>query len=202
MLDEVTRAAYPFLAPLEAAAPALLAEVQALPEPLWRPAPGYSDGVHVCQLEAGPFKRGVDPDALARARAACPVAVRVFGGIEGLLMGGYQRFVHGAAMAVHTDPRADDMIRCILGLQLPERERAWWPPGRARLLDTRLPHWARNDDAAPRYTLVIDVRMPFTVDSTAWPPWRPDEPGELAKPGDGVPESAFAEARRQARAAT
>jgi len=197
--DDATRSAYPFLGPLEAAAPDLLAEVQRLDEALWAPAQGYSDGVHVCVFEAGRFLHEFDADAVARARAACPAAVAVVGTIEGVRLAGYQRFVRGAGMAVHTDPRANNMVRCILGLQLPAREQAWWPPGRARLLDTRLPHWARNDDDAPRYTLVLDIQMPFAVDSSGWPPWRLDEPGDLVKPGDGVPEAAFAAGRALAR---
>jgi hypothetical protein len=144
--DDATRPAYPFLGPLEAAAPGLLAEVKRLDEALWAPAQGYSDGVHVCVFEAGRFLHELDAAAVARARAACPAAAAVVGTIEGVRLAGYQRFVRGAGMAVHTYPRANSMVRRILGLQLRTREQAWWPPGRARLLDTRLPHWARNDD--------------------------------------------------------
>lgn len=199
MYDETTRAAYPFLARLEAAAPDLLAEVAALDEARWAVAQGYSDGVHVCVFEAGRFLHEFDAAAVERARADCPAAAAVVGTIEGVRLAGYQRFVHGAGMAVHTDPRANNMVRCILGLQLPTAEQAWWPPGRARLLDTRLPHWARNDDAAPRYTLVLDIQMPFPVDSSGWPPWRLDDPRDLARPAGDLPEAAFRAQRQLAR---
>ena len=198
MYDAATRAAYPFLDALDAAAPQLRAEALALPPDAWLPAQGYSDGVEVAVFVAERFQKEFTAEGVAAVQAACPHAVRVVGGIDGARLAGFQRFRPGATMALHTDPRADRMVRCILGLQLPALERSWWPEGTARLLDTRQPHWARNDDERPRYTLVIDVLMPFVVDSSTWGPWRPDEP--IPRPDDGTTEADFRAARLAARA--
>lgn len=198
MNDDAVRAAYPFLDLLEAAAPALREEALAVPPELWLPARGYSDGVEVAVLLAERFMKEFTKEGVAAVRACCPVAAQVVGAIPGARLAGYQRFHPGAKMALHTDPRADHMVRCILGLQLPTLEQRWWREGTARLIDTRLPHWARNDDTRPRYTLVIDVLMPFAVDGSTWGPWRPDAP----IPRPDTPETEWraahlSEARRQ-----
>lgn len=192
MYDAATRAAYPFLDVLDAAAADLRAEALALPADAWLPARGYSDGVAVAVFLAERFQKEFTPEGVAAVRARSPVAARVIDSIDGARLAGFQRFLPGATMAVHTDPRADRMVRCILGLQLPALERTWWPEGTARLLDTRQPHWARNDDPLPRYTLVVDVLMPFVVDSGTWGPWRPDAP--VPRP-EGTSEEEFRAAR-------
>lgn len=178
-------AAYPFLSLVEAHADALLAEAKAVPAALWSPMRGYQTACHGFVLEAGRFAHEFPDADFPAHKARCPTAARLAGAVPGVVLAGFLRMDPGGSMLPHTDPRDDDMVRCHLGLQLPAEEQAWWRPGTARLMDTRQSHWARNPSDYPRYTFVLDVRMPFVVPSGAFGQWRPDDPNVVRPNGNG-----------------
>lgn len=173
--------AYPFLDRLEADVVELLGEALALDPALWTPMQGYQTGCLGFILEPGRFSHEFASTDFDVNRARCPRAAALITAIPGVELAGFLRVEPGGSMLPHTDPRDDHLVRAHLGLQLTEEEQAWWPAGSARLMDTRLSHWARNLGDFPRITMVLDVRMPFVVPEGAWGPWRPDEPG-VARP--------------------
>lgn len=174
---------YPFLDLLDAAAPDIRAEALALEPTAWAPMPGYPAGWVGFILDPGRFSADFPGVDFAANRARCPHTAAVVARIEGLTLAGFLRLEPGVTVASHADPRDDDMIRCHLGLRLPASEHAWWPEGRARLMDVRRPHWACNDGDEPRITLVVDVRMPFVVTTDDWEEWRPGvAPPDLERP--------------------
>ncbi|MDP2304762.1 MAG: aspartyl/asparaginyl beta-hydroxylase domain-containing protein [Pseudomonadota bacterium] len=177
MHDAETRRAYPFLELLEAEVDALREEALSLDAALWMPMQGYQTGCVGFILDGGRFSHEFTAIDLHANRARCPRATALAARIPGVELAGFLRIEPGGSMLPHTDPRDDHLVRGHLGLQLTEEEQAWWAPGSARLMDTRLSHWARNLGAFPRVTMVVDVRMPFVVPDGAWGPWRPDEPG-------------------------
>jgi aspartyl/asparaginyl beta-hydroxylase (cupin superfamily) len=182
MYDETVRRAYPFLDVLDAAFDQLRDEALSLGKRGWARMPGYPEGWEGFVLNPGPWARDFPGVDFAANRVECPVAVAVLAQITGVELAGYLRINPGITLAPHEDPRDDDLVRCHVGLCLPPNELAWWPGGRARLMDVRRTHWAQNLGEQPRITMVLDVRMPFVVDSAGWPAWRPDVPtGEAAK---------------------
>lgn len=184
MYDAETRRLYPFLDLLESNVEIIRAEVLALDPNEFAPVHGYQEGCTGYVLEPGPWSKDFPGADFAAHRARCPKTTALLAEIGGIELGGFLKFEPGAKMGVHTDPRDDHIVRCHLGLRLCEDEQAWWPEGRARLMDTRQPHWARNDGDYPRITMCVDVRMPFVVPDAAWGPWRQDAPGELAHRGE------------------
>jgi hypothetical protein len=176
MHDTPTRLAYPFLDLLEAHVDALRDEALALDPSLWGPMPEYP-GVLVYVLDAGPWKAGYPDLDAALNRARCPNTMAVVEQIAGVELAGFLCVPPGVSMAPHTDPRDDDVVRCHLALVLPPDEQAWWPEGHARLMDSRQLHSVQNDAPVPRYTFILDARMPFVVPENAWGPWRPTDPG-------------------------
>lgn len=181
--DAPTRVAYPFLDLLEGAVSALRAEATALEPEAWMPMQGYQEGCVGFVLEPGRYGHEFTAVDFPAHRARCPVASALVARIAGVELAGFLRVEPGGRMLPHTDPRDDRLVRCHLGLQLTLEEQAWWPPGTARLMDTRQSHWARNDGSYPRVTMVVDVRMPFVVADNLWGAWRPDEPGFERPPG-------------------
>ena len=186
MHDAATRLRYPFLDLLEAHVDAIRAEALALSPADFVPMAGYQRDCHGFPLFAGPWAGGFPGVDFADHQARCPRTVAVAAQIPGLFLCGFLRLGPGGAMGVHTDPREDHTVRCHLGLRLTTEEQAWWPEGAARLMDTRTAHWARNDEAYARLTLVIDVTMPFVVPTGAFGRWRPDRPDRVPRRGEGV----------------
>lgn len=182
MYEPEIRRAYPFLDLLEAEIDSLRAEAFALEAGLWSPMQGYQTGCNGFILEPGRWAHEFTQVDVESHRARCPRAWALVKQLEGVLLTGFLRVEPGGLMLPHTDPREDDMVRVHLGLQLTEEEQAWWPPGTARLMDTRQSHWARNLGEFPRITMVLDVRMPFVVPNAAFGQWRPDEAG-IVRPG-------------------
>jgi aspartyl/asparaginyl beta-hydroxylase (cupin superfamily) len=111
--------------------------------------------------------------------------VAVLERIEGVEMAGFLRMVPGGRVLPHTDPRDAFLVRAHLGLRLTAEEQAWWEPGTVRLMDTRQSHWNRNLDDVPRFTMIVDVRMPFAIPVGAWGPWRPDAP-DVERPAEAT----------------
>ncbi len=176
MHDLASRRAFPFLDSLEADAEALRAEIDSVEDEHWAPMSGYQVGCVGFVLYAGRWSAEFPNADLAANRARCPNAASYLDRIEGVELAGFMRLLPGALMHPHTDPRDDNLVRCILGLRLTAEEQAWWPEGAARLLDTRQSHWARNTGSHPRTTFVIDVRMPFAVPTGSFGSWRPGAP--------------------------
>ncbi len=179
MYDAETRRAYAFLDLLEANVDVIRAEALSVDPSEFSQMPGYQRWCTGYVLEPGPWGHDFPGVDFAEHRARCPRTAAILSEIGNIQLGGFLRFAAGGAMGVHTDPRDDHVVRCHLGLRLCEDEQAWWPEGRARLMDTRQPHWARNDGTYTRITMVVDVRMPFVVPDGAWGPWRPDAPNNL-----------------------
>jgi aspartyl/asparaginyl beta-hydroxylase (cupin superfamily) len=117
---------------------------------------------------------GVD---LADNQRRCPRTLEVLRGLPGLRLAGFLRLGPGARILPHVDQREDDELRVHLGLDLAPRERAWWEPGRCRLLDIREEHEAYNDGERDRLTLVCDLAFPLPLPEV--PPWTP--PGQPAE---------------------
>ncbi|MEQ9082025.1 MAG: aspartyl/asparaginyl beta-hydroxylase domain-containing protein [Sandaracinaceae bacterium] len=175
MHDEATRRAYPFLDRLEAHFDEIREEALGLDPALWVDMPEYPN-LTLFVLNTGIWGDGYPGLDLEANRARCPRTAAVLDAIGGVEMVGFMCMPPGVTMRRHTDPRDDDLVRCHLGLVLPPNEQAWWPEGKARLMDPRQPHWGRNDSERRRLTLQLDVRMPFVVPENAWGPWRPDDP--------------------------
>lgn len=178
MHDEATRSDYPFLDLLEQHFQAIREEALAVPEHRWVDMPLYP-GLQVHLLDVGMWADNYPPVDFDAHRAASPRTMALIEKVDGVEVAGFLRMPAGVSMRKHTDPRDDELVRCHLGLVLPESEQGWWPEGKARLMDPRQPHWAKNDSSRYRMTFVIDVRMPFVVPDNAWGPWRPDDPPEM-----------------------
>lgn len=174
--DEATRRTYAFLDPVEEGAADIRREALALEPEAWAVMPGYPKGWTGFVLDVGKWTADFPGVDFAANRARCPRTWEIVASLSGVQLAGFLRLEPGITIAPHADPREDDVIRCHLGLRLPAAEQAWWPEGRARLMDVRRTHWARNDGAEPRITMVLDVRMPFVVPSDAWGEWRPGMP--------------------------
>lgn len=165
-MDEATRRKFPFVDVLEQHAARFRQDALAAPLDHFVPMPSREnyDGNWRCYpLYLGAWGHeypGVDLEA---NRRRFPETVRILDGIEGLFLAGFMRLEPRSEIKTHTDFRGDDEVRCHVALQVPEHEASSWPVGRARLMDVRVPHAARNPDVLPRLTLLVDVRMPFVI---------------------------------------
>lgn len=166
----------PSVALLEAAAEALKQEALALHAVDFVPMPSkehYQGNWRGFLLSVGPWEHEYPGVDFAQNRRRCPVASALIQQIPGAKVAGYLWLDPGAVLGDHTDMRDDDVIRVHIGLQLPEEEQAYWPEGRARLLDVRQPHRAENRSQRPRLTFVVDVNVGFPVLSSQIAPWGP-----------------------------
>jgi hypothetical protein len=170
------RAAFPFLDVLERHATVFLDEVAALPANAFVPMPAtdmYQGVWKVCALVLNLYAEEFSGLDLAANRRLAPRTSAILDTIPGLEVGGFLSLAPGASLDWHEDHREDDVIRAHLALSLPPDEQAYWPLGRARLLDIRTRHRAINPTPDPRLTLIVDVRMPFAVPTGVLPPWNP-----------------------------
>lgn len=152
----------PALRLLEAHAEALRAEALALPEALFVPMPSrerYTGTWRAVLLDVGPWGAEFPGVDIPHNRALCPVATALLSQLPVASVAGYLRLDPGATLATHTDLRDDDVLRAHLALVLPPEEAVRWPIGRARLLDVRSPHGAKNPSDQPRLTFTVDLRI-------------------------------------------
>ena len=97
---------------------------------------------------------GRRPRPSARATATASLSRLPVASVAGCL-----RLDPGATLATHTELRRDDVLRAHVALVSPPKEATRWPIGRARLLDVRAPHGAKDPREAPRLTFIVDLRV-------------------------------------------
>jgi hypothetical protein len=152
----------PALRILEEHAEALRAEALALPEALFVPMPSrerYTGAWRAVLLDVGPWGAEFPGVDIPHNRSLCPVATALLSRLPVASVAGYLRLDPGATLATHTDLRDDDVLRAHVALVLPPEEAERWPIGRARLLDVRAPHGAKNLSEAARLTFTVDLRI-------------------------------------------
>ncbi len=164
---------------MEAAAPAVLAELAALPPTAWTPMAAqsmYEGRWEACLLSVGPWGHefpGVDLEANRRGLPSATALLTRFPqiGVFGVL-----RLAPGARLLPHRDHRADDEVRVHVPLQVPPEEAAEFTVGRARLLDIRQLHHAQNRGSIERITLVADVALGRPLLDGEVASWNPPAP--------------------------
>ena len=152
----------PALRILEEHADALRAEALALPEALFVPMPSrerYTGAWRAVLLDVGPWGAEFPGVDIPHNRSLCPMTTTLLRQLPMASVAGYLRLDPGATLATHTDLRDDDVLRAHVALVLPPEEAARWPIGRARLLDVRAPHGAKNLSEAARLTFTVDLSI-------------------------------------------
>ena len=171
----------PVLDALEAGAGDFLAEALALPEAAWQPLPGaeaHGRGDWLaCLLQLELYGGDFPEAALAAHRAACPKTWARLAALPGLEVEGFMRLSPGGEILPHQDHREDNVVRVILGLQLPQAQHGAWPEGTARLLDIRQRHGATNHGDRPRLVLCCDFRLEAPLPDGLIAPWGPTPAG-------------------------
>ncbi len=170
-----------FLGALERRADAIRREALALTDDDFIPMPDatkYGEGAwSICALKLDHYADDFPDAALARNRLRCPATWATLAPLRGLVVAGIMRLAPRAEIPLHEDHREDDVIRCHLGLRLPPEQRAYWPEGRARLMDIRRPHSVSNRCDQARLTLCCDFQLDSVFTGDALPPWNPPQPG-------------------------
>lgn len=164
----------PVVAAMEAVAPAVLAELAAVPESAWTPMAAqsmYEGRWEALLLSAGPWGHEFPGVDLAANRRLLPSAAALLERHPELSVFGVLRLAPGAQLLPHRDHRADDEVRVHVALQVPPEEAADWSVGKARLLDIRQLHHAQNRGQIDRITLVGDVRVGRPVAEDELPAW-------------------------------
>ena len=157
--DPSDRSQLPFLDRLEASAPFFLEEVRALPDEVFLPLPDAASHTRgrweVCLLKLDAYADDFPQALLARNRACCPRSWAALADLPDLVVAGFMRLGPGSVVLPHRDHRDDQVLRVHLGLQLPPAEQGHWPEGRARLMDIRQLHEARNSSDRDRITPML-----------------------------------------------
>lgn len=152
-----------FVPMLEAAAPAILTELRALPTDAFVPSPdslttaaeGYDENGWSWYplFGAGDF---------ARHRARCPRTARACAAIPGLVNASFSRFLPGTVLYPHHG-ELQGVLRCHLALVVPPGDVALradgevrrWQAGRCLVFDDRFEHDAWNRGASERTVLLV-----------------------------------------------
>ena len=156
--------AFAFVPSLEAAFPAILAELQRLepsvfaesPDSLTTVADGYDEtGWRWYPL----FGEGAD---LASNRSRCPDTARACAAVPGLVNAGFSLFRPGTHLYPHRG-EMPDVLRCHLPLIVPTGDVALrsgdaihrWRPGCCVILDDTVEHEAWNHGSGDRVVLIV-----------------------------------------------
>lgn len=159
---------FPFVPALEAAFPAILAELRALPatdfveapDSLTTAADGYDErGWHYYPL-FGPGDHGAH-------RARCPATARACAAVPGLVNAGFSLFRPGTHLYPHQG-ELHGVLRCHLALVVPDGDIALrfgddvrrWQAGRCLVFDDTFEHEAWNHAASDRVVLLITFARP------------------------------------------
>ncbi len=156
-------AAFPFVADLEAAFLAVLAELSALttadfvasPDSLTTAEGGYDE---TGWLWFGLFGA---PEDFAANRARCPATARACAAVPGLVNAGFSRFLPGTHLYPHRGEMSG-VLRCHLPLVVPAGDVAMrfgeiehrWQAGRCVVFDDTFEHEAWNHAASDRIVLL------------------------------------------------
>ncbi len=165
-------AVFPFVADLEAAAPAILAELARLdPECDFVESPDSLTTVRDGYDERGwrSFPLFGEAGDLEVHRARCPRTTRAVEAVPGMVHAGFSLFRPGTHLFPHRGERAG-VLRAHLGLVVPPGdvglragdELRRWVPGRAWILDDTFEHEAWNHAASDRVVLIVS----FAVDAS------------------------------------
>lgn len=155
--------AFPFVRDLEAAFPAILAELLALPADAFVEAPdslttaadGYDErGWHYYAL--------CGPGDLAGHRARCPATAAACAAVPGLVNAGFSRFRPGTHLYPHHG-ELRGVLRCHLALVVPAGDAALrfgdevrrWQTGRCLVFDDTFEHEAWNHTSGDRVVLIV-----------------------------------------------
>ena len=181
ILDPAAPRPLPVLDALEAGAADFLAEALTLPPAAWQPLPGAGEHGRgdwlICLLQLELYGGDFPAAAVAANRAACPRSWARLAALPALEVAGFMWLSPGGEIRPHQDHREDNVVRVILGLQLPRTQHGAWPEGAARLLDIRQPHGATNPGDRPRLVLCCDFRLEAPVPEGVIPPWGPTPSG-------------------------
>ena len=152
-----------FVPMLEAAFPAILAELQALPADAFLPSPDSLTTVENGYDENGwrwfpLFGEGVP----AANRARCPRTARAVAAVPGLVNAQFSSFRPGTVLYPHHG-EMQGVLRCHLALVVPrgdvalrvDGEMRRWEAGRCLVFDDTLEHDAWNRAAADRVVLIV-----------------------------------------------
>ncbi len=159
-------AAFAFVPALEAAFPALLAEVRSLPADAFVPSPDSLTAVEGGYDENGWWWYplfGTPTDAANQAR--CPQLAAACRAVPGLVNAGLSLFRPGTHLYPHCG-ELPGVLRCHLGLIVPPGDIAIragnevrrWQAGRGLILDDTFEHTAWNRGDADRVVLLITFR--------------------------------------------
>ncbi len=163
---------FPFVAALEAAFPAMLAEVQALAPHDFAESPdsltAVTDGCDETGWRWFPLFAG---DAGRREHAAnrarCPATARACAAVPGLVNASLSLFRPGTQLYPHRG-EMQGVLRCHLGLIVPAGDVALraggaihrWQPGRCVVFDDTFEHDAWNRGDADRIVLIVTFASP------------------------------------------
>jgi beta-hydroxylase len=160
---------FPFVAGLEAAHGAILAELRALDRGAFVDSPDSLTSVTEGYDERGwrSFALvGDEPEADAN-RLRCPATARACAAVPGLVHASFSLFRPGTHLYPHRGERPG-VLRCHLALEVPDGEvglRAGgetrrWIPGRCLILDDTFEHEAWNHGERDRVVLIVTFRRP------------------------------------------
>ncbi len=160
-------AAFPFVRRLEAAFPAMLAELRALATADFAEAPDSLTTVDGVYDERGWHYYALFGAADAAAhRAYCPATAAACAAVPGLENAGFSRFRPGTHLYPHQGEMAG-VLRCHLPLLVPEgdvgirfgTETRRWQAGRCLVFDDTIEHEAWNHAASDRVVLIVTFRV-------------------------------------------
>lgn len=152
-----------FVPVLEAAFPAILAELRALPDEAFTPSPDslttVCDGYDETRWSWYPLF-GTPDDA--RHRARCPRTARACAAVPGLVNASFSRFGPGTRLYPHRG-EMQGVLRCHLPLIVPPGDVALrigdetrrWQPGVCLIFDDSVEHDAWNLAATDRTVLIV-----------------------------------------------
>jgi beta-hydroxylase len=161
---------------LEAAFPAILAELQALTPDDFAPSPDSLTEVRDGYDETGWHWFGlfgeVDDPTLVAHRARCPATVAACAAVPGLVNAGLSLFRPGTHLYPHHGER-HGVLRCHLALAVPAGDVALraggeigrWQRGRCLILDATFVHVAWNRGDGDRIVLLVTFAEPSRNDS-------------------------------------
>lgn len=161
-------AAFPFVAALERAFPAILGELQQLAPDEFVEAPDSLTTVDGLYDERGWHAYALCGErAPAAHRARCPATVAACEAVPGLVNAGFSRFLPGTHLYPHHG-ELTSVLRCHLALVVPDGDVAIrfgdetrrWLAGRCLVFDDTIEHEAWNHTAELRDVLIVTLRVP------------------------------------------
>lgn len=163
---------FPFVPQLEAAFPAIVAELAALGAADFVDSPDSLTTVDGIYDETGwrwfPLHDGnADGPRHAANRARCPATARALAAVPGLANAGFSLFRPGTHLYPHHGERTD-VLRCHLPLRIPEGDVGLrfgaqvvrWSEGRCLVFDDTVEHEAWNHGDGDRVVLIVTFARP------------------------------------------